>query len=196
MLFKQYFIFLLVKILLIKITIACLFFVPALDLLTKVFVNSDLSYRFLCGGLLLFCLEQCKMAIIDLRDYFVVKTNIKYHNISFYFTILCSTIALELIGFYYMYFYINIGAIITLISQLWFNSLAKIKINIFREQITIIPWGIEKRIGELIGAILGITLIILWSLNIYPLTMGFLMLTMMIAFLTIKYGLPMVMKNS
>ncbi|MGY6531047.1 MAG: hypothetical protein ACXITR_14070 [Cyanobacterium sp.] len=195
MLFKQYFISWLVKILLIKVAIFSLFFLPALNLFTKVFLSGDLSYRFIYGGLVLFCMEQCKMAILDLNDYFLAKKKFKSHSLSLYFTILCSTIALELVGFYYMYFYINVGAIITLISQLWFNSLAKIKISVFQEQITIIPWAIDKRIGELMGAILGITLITLWSLKIYPLIMGFLMLTMMIVFLLIKYGLPIMTNN-
>ncbi|MBE9221517.1 hypothetical protein IQ215_02290 [Cyanobacterium stanieri LEGE 03274] len=195
MLFKQYFIFYWVKILLIKVTISLLFFPPALNLLMGALVENNLSYRFFSGGLFLFCLEQCRMAIVDLNNYFIATQDYKNKHISFYFFVLCITIALEIIGFYWMYYYINIGATIILLSQLWFNSLAKIKISIVNQEVIIYPWTINKRIGELLGALLGIILIILWTLNIYPLTMGFLMLSMMIIFTTIKYAIPTLKKT-
>lgn len=176
------------KVLLIKVTIFLLFFPSMLGLLIRFSENTDLSYGLICLGLLLFCIEQCRMAIIDLDNYFLAKKRLD--SSYFYFIILSSTIALELVGFYYCFLMLNVGAIIILISQIWFNSLARIKIQKEKNKITITPWGIKERIGELLGACFGIILIILWTNNIYPLFMAFFMLLMSMVFIMIKYLMP------
>lgn len=179
------------QVLLIKVTIFFLFFPAFSGLGIRLFEGRDLSYRLLCLGLMLFCIEQCRMAIVDLTDYFLAKTQCNSYRLSSYFNVLRITIALELVGFYYCFFALNIGSIIVLLSQVWFNSLARIKITTKNNQILVTPWGVKKRIGELLGAFLGITLVTLWTINFYPLLMGFFMLSMMVIFMILKYLLPL-----
>ncbi len=155
----------------------------------KFITGDDLSDRFISLGFFLFCLEQCRMAIIDLSFYGLAKNSFNNQFLSSYYIVLIFTIILELSGFYSSLFSLAIGAIVVLLSQVWFNCFAGIKISI-ENKVRVDKWGIKCRLGELGGDFLGLILVGLWSLNIYPMIMASLMLTMTLVYGFLKYIKP------
>ncbi len=176
------------RILSTKLVILLLFFPASVGFVIKFIGTDDLAYRFISLGFFLFCLEQCSMASVDLKSYYLAKDNFNKQFLSSYYFVLMVTIALELFGFYGSFFSLSIGAIVVLLSQVWFNFFARIKIKV-ENKVTVEKWGVKNRLGELGGDFLGLTLVGLWSLNIYPLIMASLMLTMTVVFGLVKYGL-------
>jgi len=155
----------------------------------KFITGDDVSDQFISLGFFLFCLEQSRMGVIDLSSYGLAKNNFNNKFLSSYYIVLVVTIILELIGFYSSLFSLAVGAIVVLLSQVWFNCFARIKISI-EDKIRVEKWGIKRRLGELGGDFLGLILVGLWSLNIYPMIMASLMLTMTLVYGFLKYIKP------
>jgi hypothetical protein len=77
-----------------------LFFPACLGILGQVIRAEAFDHRLLALGLLIFAIDQARMAVLDLKNIKSAKEKIEDVRLRyFYYTTIC-TIALELIGFY------------------------------------------------------------------------------------------------
>ena len=132
------------------------------------------------------------MALVDASNLTAIAQQQKDSRLDRFFSVLISTIVLELVGFYVAFFSLPTGGIIVIFSQLWFNLLAGIEL--YPERVpAVTSLGILERTPILIANGLGLSLLGLWML--WPeshirigLASGLLLLITL--FLGLKYLLP------
>jgi hypothetical protein len=165
-----------------------LFFFPAsLGLLAQVFGGDELSHQLLALALLLLCIDQARMAVVDLEQIGQVKQRVQDTRLDNFYRATVSTIVLELLGFYGSYIWLGWGAILVLLSQVWFNVLAGIQLQPSEEN-PIQTWGIPERRIVLIADGVGIILVGLWIAQIALLGMASGLLAMVVIYGWVKYS--------
>jgi len=163
-----------------------LFFPSTLGILGQILGGNELSHQLLALGLLLFSLEQARMAVVDLQQVAVAKKQFQDVRLDSFYTITISTIVIELLGFYTAAIWLGWGILLVLLSQVWFNLFAKIQIQLSPE-VAIQSCGISQRYLVLIGDVLGLILIALWMLKINPLGIVLGLWGMAIVYGSVKY---------
>jgi hypothetical protein len=164
-----------------------LFFPASLGLLGQVMMGNELSYQLLALALLLLCIDQARMAVVDLEHVKQVQQQVQDARLAHFYRVTISTIVLELLGFYSSYLWLGWGAILVLLSQVWFNVLAGIQLQPTEEN-PIQPWGVPERRLVLIADGIGLILVSLWILQIAPLWMASGLLAMVIIYGWVKYA--------
>lgn len=178
----------------LPIVIYGLFLPAGLGLLGKVIwalgwsdrTSSAWAVAILALGTLLICLEQAHMAVVDLHQIRAVKQQIQDPRLHHFHWITLSTIAIELLGFYVATVWLGCGALIVLLSQVWFNLLAKIQLHPAASEL-IQSWGIKHRLPVLIADGVGILLASLWIAQIVPLLDASILLSIVLVYGWIKY---------
>ncbi len=158
------------------------------------------DYRCIALALLLLCLDQARMAGVDLLDIAAVRSPPASASFATLepsptddprldrFTwVTLSTIAIELIGFYLAWAALGWGVILVLISQLWFHGLAGVQLFPGAAE-PVVPFGARLRSPVLIADSVGIILVVLWLQQVAPLTMALLLLGMVALYGGVKYG--------
>lgn len=142
-----------------------LFFPACLGVLKQVIWGSELTQQMLALGTFLFCIEQSRMAVKDLQQIADAKKQIKDTRLNSFYQVTAITIFIELIGFYISSIWWGWGSILILISQVWFNLFASIKIQ-HSPKISLQTWKVTDRLPVLIADIFGLFLVSLWMLKI------------------------------
>jgi hypothetical protein len=170
-----------------------LFFPANLCILRQVIWGQELTHQLLATGMFLFCIEQARMAAQDLQQIVKAKEQVKDSRLDTFLKITISTILIELLGFYTASIWLGWGSILILLSQVWFNLFAGVKIYTLSEMV-IQPWKISERYNVLIADFLGLVLVSLWMLQIASVPIAWVLSGMAIAYCGIKlvclYPLP------
>lgn len=164
-----------------------LFFPASLGLLSQIVGGNELSHQLLALGLLLLCADLARMALVDLKQIKQVKQQVQDARLDNFYWVTVSTIVLELLGFYSSYIWLGWGAILVLLSQLWFNFLARIQLQPTEEK-PIQSWGVPERKFVLLADGVGVILVSLWLLQIAPLWMASVLLGMIVIYGWVKYA--------
>ena len=171
----------------IKVLIFLLFFPPSLGLLWQIIQVEDLSFKLIAIATILICLDQARMAVIDLDNINLGKKELQDSRLDRFYQITIITIIIELLGFYCTYFWLGWGAILILFSQVYFNSLVNIKIDT-KPQFLIENKSIQDKILILLIDISAIIMVALWIFNIYSLTIAIILLSLVLIYEIIKYN--------
>lgn len=169
----------------ISLIIFLLFFPAGLGILKQIIWGAELSHQLLAVGMFVFSIEQARMAVKDLQQIADAKAVVKNEQLNIFTFITIVTILIELIGFYISSSWLGWGSIIILISQLWFNLLANIKIQIVPE-VVIQNWEIKERLSVLIADVLGIILVSLWMMQIASLGISVGLFALVLVYLGAK----------
>lgn len=169
------------------------FFPASLGILRQAIVATELAHQLLALGIFLFSIEQARMANEDLQKIFQAKKIVQDTRLDTFLIITIITIVIELLGFYISSIDPGWGSIIILISQIWFNLFASVKINYYPET-TIQPWKISERIPVLFADFLGIFLVSIWMLDIADLWISCGLVSMLMIYLSVK--LVLFLKNT
>jgi len=175
---------------LINILIFLLFFPASFGLLWQTFTIDNLSSQLISFAFFLFSLEQARMAFLDLRGLFVSYQKINRQLFLIFVFVFLLTILIELYGFYLSLFSLGWGAIFVLLSQIWFNLFAPIKLN-NDDKLTFHNYYFKEKISVLITDIIGLILMMLWTFNIGKLIISIVMVILTSLFLLIKYSNPL-----
>ncbi len=181
----------------ISIIIFVLFFPAGIGILKQGIWNTELTHQIIAIAMCLFCIEQGRMAIKDLQKIAEAKKLVIDTRLDNFYIITVTTILVELLGFYISSFWLGWGSIIILLSQVWFNLLAAIKINTSsqisaKKNIVLIePWTISERLPVLVADVLGLVLVSIWMLSFSILRsasfgISLVLCTMVIIYLGIK----------
>ncbi len=162
-----------------------LFFPACLNVLREVIWGQELTHQLLYLGMFLFCIEQASMAAQDLRQITGATQRVKDIRLNTFFIITITTIFIEIVGFYAAPVSFGWGSIIILLSQVWFNLFAGIKIDLLSEN-TIQIWKVTERFPVLIADIIGLLLVSLWMLQIGSLWINWILFGMPIIYCSIK----------
>lgn len=171
----------------IAVTIALLFFPACVGLLGQVLGDVALSDKVLALGILLLCVDQARMAVVDLEQVAAVKRQVTDPRLQRFYQVTLVTIFVELCGFYGASVSLGWGAIAILLSQIWFNLGAGIQLDP-TAKIPIQRWGVRDRLPVLIANGIGLILISLWMLAIAPLWISGGLLGLLLAYGWGKYG--------
>jgi hypothetical protein len=162
-----------------------LFFPANLCILRQVVWGEELTHQILAVAMFLFCIEQARMAARDLEQIVEAKAQIKDSRLDTFLKVTTSTIFLELLGFYSASIWLGWGSVLILLSQVWFNLLASIKISTSPE-IFIQPWKVSERYNVLVADFMGLVLVSLWMLQIASVQITWILFGMAIAYCSIK----------
>ncbi|GAA6622642.1 hypothetical protein [Scytonema sp. NUACC26] len=162
-----------------------LFFPANLCILRQVIWGEELTHQLLAVGVFLFCIEQTRMAARDLQQIAEAKKQVRDRRLDTFLKIATSTIFIELLGFYTASIWLGCGSVLILLSQVWFNLFAGIKICTSPE-IIIQPWKVSERYNVLIADFLGLVLVSLWMLQIASVPIAWGLFGMAIAYCSIK----------
>jgi hypothetical protein len=183
----------------ISIIIFVLFFPAGIGILKQGIWNTELTHQIIAIAMCLFCIEQGRMAVKDLQKIAEAKKLVIDARLDNFYIITATTILVELLGFYISSFWLGWGSIIILLSQVWFNLLAAIKINTSsqisaKKNIVLIePWTISERLPVLVADVLGLVLVSIWMLSFSILRsasfwISLVLCTMVVIYLGIKLG--------
>jgi len=167
-----------------------LFFPACLGILGQVIRPQTFDHQLLALGLLIFTIDQARMAVLDLNDIQTTKEKIEDVRLRYFYYTTISTIALELMGFYLASVQLGWGIILVLGSQVGFNFFANIRLQP-TESVIIQDKRFSEQITVLIADIVGLILIKFWMNAIAPLTIVLTLWTMAIAYGCIKYFLSL-----
>jgi hypothetical protein len=162
-----------------------LFFPASLSILRQVIWGSELTHQLLALGMFIFCIEQARMAAKDLQQIAEAKKQVKDIRLDTFSTITISTIIIELFGFYASSVWLGWGSILILLSQVWFNLFAGVKIHSSTE-LVIQTWKVSERLPVLIADFIGLILISLWMSHIASLWITLVLFGMAIVYCSIK----------
>ncbi|OUC15706.1 MAG: hypothetical protein B0A82_05410 [Alkalinema sp. CACIAM 70d] len=182
------------KISTISIIVSLLFLPAIVGLSTLVIASVDWANRGLAIALLLLCVDQCRMAIVDLENVALVQNLIlakplaQDTRLTRFYGVTIATIAIELLGFYSAIGWLGWGAAIVLLSQVGFNLWAGIQLQPQESSAPIVPWGIRDRFPVLLADGLGIGLVGCWLAGVQPLIMALGLLAMVLIYGVVKYG--------
>lgn len=105
-------------------------FVPAcLLILGQVIFVGELSSSLLAAGLFALCIDQARMADLDVRQVMVVRQNNSDGRKEQFWRLTVLTIIIELTGFYLASQSLGWGIQLVLLSQLGFNTFATIQVQ-------------------------------------------------------------------
>ena len=135
-------------------------------------------------ALTLLCLDQGRMALVDFSN--IRQVGLDEQRVRQFYQVTVVAIALELISFFLAWIQLGLGTAGVLVSQLFFNTAAKIQLYPDRVD-PIQPWGIQERSPVLIANTVALGLITLWQANKFRLAAAALLLVMVVAYLAIKY---------
>lgn len=189
-----------------------LFFPACVGLLTQVIWGIELTNQLVALGTFIFCIEQARMAVKDLRQIEDAKAYVQDMRLSTFYQVTVITIAVELLGFYTSIISLGWGSILILLSQIWFNLLANVKIefinntdnynlystpaftlsapvllldnvsNTVETTINVRAWKVSERLPVLFADVLGLVLISFWMLQIGSLFISWILFAMVIAY--------------
>jgi hypothetical protein len=162
-----------------------LFFPASLGILRQVIWGEELTHQLLALGVFLLCIEQARMAALDLRQIADAREQANDVRLDTLSTVCNSTIALELFGFYTSSVWLGWGSILILLSLIWFNLFAPVKIHTSPE-IVIQDWNISERYSVLIADVTGLVLVSMWMLQIASVWISWLLFGMVIVYCSIK----------
>ncbi|MGP1374540.1 MAG: hypothetical protein ACTS3T_17030 [Almyronema sp.] len=166
----------------------CLFLPASLGLVAKAFVAELISERVLALALLLLSVEQARMAVVDLEQIAAVSQKAKPPpRLQWFRQVTLITIALELLGFYIAWVNLGIGTLLVLLSQIGFNLLAGIQIDL-TQPVMLQPYGIRQRWLVLMADSIGLLLVSLWCFEIAPLETALALFVMVCGYGVFKYG--------
>lgn len=166
-----------------------LFFPACVGLLGQVIGAERLSSQVLAIAILLLCVDQARMAVVDLEQIAQVKQQTQDLRLARFSQVTLSTIALELLGFYTAAVALGWGSIIILLSQVWFNLQAGIQLHP-GQKVAVHVWGIPERLPVLCVDGIGLVLTSLWMLEVAPLAIAVGLLGLVLIYGWVKYGLP------
>jgi hypothetical protein len=163
-------------------------FLPAIVILVmNVIFSGDLSSELLGIALTLLCLDQMRMAIVDLQNVRAIPGLKSDDRLTWFYRVTLTTIAVELFGFYLAGWYLGVGAIVVLLSQIGFNLFAGIQLEPSAEQ-PIITWTWRDRLVVLIADGVGIGLVSFWLAKMAMLGMSIGLLLMVLVYGVVKYA--------
>jgi hypothetical protein len=181
-----------------KILIFIGFFTACLGIILQTFKGFPLSYQLLAIGFVLLAIDQARMAVIDLDQIAIVRSQVGVQVGDqrllklYYLTIF--TIILELSGFYLAWSRLGWGIEIVLLSQVIFNALATIQLQpILEPPIAARSW--QTRSPILVGNLLAMVLVGLWMREIAPMTITLAAWGIAIAYILGKFVLKWDQKN-
>ena len=135
-------------------------------------------------ALTLLCLDQGRMALVDFSN--IRRVGLDEQRVRQFYRVTVVAISVELMGFFLAWVQLGIGTAMVLVSQLFFNTAAKIQI--YPDTIDPIqPLGIKERSPVLIANTVALGLITLWQANKFRPFTAVLLLVMIVAYLAIKY---------
>ncbi|WP_017296153.1 hypothetical protein [Geminocystis herdmanii] len=199
----------------LKVCLFILFFPASFGLLWQSLTLNNLSEQLISFSFFLFSLEQARMAFVDITSYSLGKSNNSYNydiltqeikqesqkvnltsqdtifdgennNLSQFLFVIISTIIIELFGFYLSLFSLGWGAIFVVISLIWFNSLAPLKV-LETDKFSLTNYTFSDKIFILFADFICLVLMSLWVINFYPLTIAFIILFITLTFAGVKY---------
>lgn len=184
-----------------------LFFPACVGLLTQVIWGIELTNQLVALGTFIFCIEQARMAVKDLRQIEDAKAYVQDVRLDTFYQVTIVTIAVEILGFYTSIISLGWGSILILISQIWFNLLANVKIEYINQannynlsstpavslsapvslldaalSLRVRAWKVSERLPVLVADLLGLVLISFWMLQIGSLFISWLLFAMVIAY--------------
>jgi hypothetical protein len=127
------------------------------------------------------------MALVDLRSYYLAKKDIDNQVRSQFLVVIIITIIIELCGFYWALFSVGWGALLVIISQIWFNCFAPLRV-VEDENTRLQKYNFPEKIAVLFADFIPLFLMVLWLINFYPLTIAFIILSITLVFGFVKYG--------
>ena len=191
-----------------------LIFLPAgVGLLFQITLSSSAAQTILAIALTIFCPELARMAWIDLKNIEVLtasaspalekqvmqtaatqqekptsSTNsfLQAQQIKQFHTVIVSTIALEATGFYLSLYSLPAGAIVIILSQLWFNSLASVQLYPGRS-LPVVRCSAKDRKAVLILNALTAGLLCFWPVTSAQLGLSIALLVLVALYLAVKY---------
>lgn len=135
-------------------------------------------------ALTLLCIDQGRMALVDLDN--IRQVTLADQRVRQFHRVTLITIAIQLIGFYLAWIYLGFGTALVLISQLFFNTAAKIQLYPDRLD-PIQSVGLHERSPVLLANAIALGLIALWQLGQFRQITAALLLVMVLGYLGIKY---------
>ncbi|MBD2260329.1 hypothetical protein H6G13_22400 [Pseudanabaena sp. FACHB-2040] len=149
----------------------------------------DWPLGILALGTLLICLEQAHMAIADLQQIEATQQQVQDRRLNRFHWVTLSTIAIELAGFYAASIWIGWGALIVLLSQVWFNLLARIQLQPGTTK-PVRSCGVAQRLPVLLADGVSLLLIGLWIAQVAPIWNAVLLLAIVLLYGWVKYIQP------
>ena len=162
-----------------------LFFPASLGILRQVIWGQELTHQLLASAVFLFSIEQARMAAKDLQEIAAAKAQVKDVRLETFSTITISTICLELLGFYISSIWLGWGLIWILVSLVWFNLFAGVKIYLAAE-VVIQDWSISERFIVLIADAIALVLVTLWMWQIASVWVTGILFGMIVLYCSIK----------
>lgn len=133
------------------------------------------------------CIEQGRMALVDLNNIHQVTNDCPTDGrVRPFYRVTIITIALELIGFYLAWYQLGLGTGFVLLSQVFFNTAAKIQLYPGSLE-PIQPMGVKERSPVLLIDALAFGVIALWQIGQFRQAMSALLLVMVLTYLAVKY---------
>jgi len=170
------------------------FFTACLGILGQIFRGHTLPYQLLAIGFVLLAIDQARMAVIDLEQIALVRSQIEDQRLLKLYYLTLFTIILELSGFYLAWWRLGWGIEIVLLSQVIFNTLAAIQLQPTLEPpIAARSW--QTRSPILVGNVLAMVLVGLWMREIAPMTITLAAWGIAIAYILGKFVLKWDQKN-
>lgn len=171
-----------------SLLIRLLFFPAILGVLGQVIWGSDRSHQLLALGIFLMGFEQAHMAIVDLGQIAIVQQHLQDSRLTVFRWVTQSTIVIELAGFYSAILWPGWGALLILLSQVWFNCLARIQLQPDAE-CPIQPWGVHQRRSVLLADGIGLIFLSLWIAHIAALWISISLLGLVLVYSLAKYAI-------
>lgn len=112
----------------------------------------------------------------------------KNNNLSQFLFVVILTIIIELFGFYFALFFLGWGAIFVLISQVFFNIFAPLKV-LEAKKISLTNYNFSDKATILLADTICLILMSLWVVNFYSLTISVIILLITLTFAGVKYGM-------
>lgn len=162
-----------------------LFFPASLGILRQVIWEQELTHQLLDSAVFLFSIEQARMAAKDLQEIAAAKAQLKDTRLETFSKITIITVFLELLGFYISSIWLGSGLILILVSLVWFNLFAGVKIHLGAE-IVIQDWRISERYIVLIADAIALILVTLWMLQIASFSVTLILFGMIVLYCSIK----------
>ena len=135
-------------------------------------------------ALALLCVDQGRMALVDLSN--IRQVTLKDKSVRQFHRVTLMTIALEVVGFYLAWIQLGLGTALVLVSQLFFNTLAKIQLYPSSLE-PIQPFGWQERSSVILANTVALGLIVVWQLGQFRPIAAALLFTMVIVYLVVKY---------
>jgi hypothetical protein len=104
-----------------------------------------------------------------------------------FYKVTTSTIVLEIVGFYLALLSLQWGALLIILSQIWFNLLAAVQLHA-KETPAVVSFGIADRQAVLVANAIGFGLLCSWPIEAARTWLASGLLVLIVLFLIMKYG--------